>query len=69
MKKKRTTKSQSARSLRELPAKAVRRETSEGIKGGFGASEHTGIGGLYLNFDGIKGNVTEETHASWIELN
>ena len=69
MKKKRTTKSKSARSLRELPAKAVRGKTSEGIKGGFAASEHTGIGGLYMNFGDIKGDVTEENHARWIELN
>jgi hypothetical protein len=36
MKKKRSTKSKSARSLRELPAKAVRRKTADGVKGGYG---------------------------------
>jgi len=35
MKKKRTTTSKSARSLRNLPAKAVRRKTSDRVRGGY----------------------------------
>jgi hypothetical protein len=62
-------KSKSARSLRELPAKAVRRKTADGIKGGFEATEHGGKRGIYMNFDNIKdGEVTEQNHLSWIDF-
>jgi len=42
MKKRRTTRSKSTRSVRNLPAKAVRRKTSDGVRGGYTAVEHAG---------------------------
>jgi hypothetical protein len=40
MKKKQSTKSKSVRSVRNLPAKAVRQKTADGVKGGFEALDY-----------------------------